>query len=77
MVTETKQQAPSKQDMQDLAKSLHAMQDEVWGFLRELSAPRGNVDLQDLWIDLEAVYTTCARAAGMVETMLSHKEVVA
>ena len=74
MLTETKQ-TPSRQDMQDLAKSLQAMQDGVWEFIRDLSAPRGNVDLQNLWIDLEAVYTTCARAAGMLETMLSHKEV--
>ena len=77
MLTESKQQAPSRQDMQDLAKSLHAMQDEALSFMRKMARTeiRRSTDGYALYNDLASVFSVCARAAGMLETVLSHKEV--
>jgi hypothetical protein len=76
MLNKSKKQTPSRQDMQDLAKSLHATQDEVWAVLREMGLTT-DTDLIALSEALDAAYSVCARAAGMLETVLSHKEVVA
>lgn len=77
MLTESKKQAPSRQDMQDLAKSLHAMQDEARSFMRKMAKTeiRRSTDEYALYDDLASVFAICARAAGMLETILSHKEV--
>ena len=73
MLTESKKQAPSRQDMQYLAKSLHAMQDEIHAVARLMED--NHVVAIGLWDSLRKAYTACEDAAGMLETVLSYKEV--
>ena len=75
MLTESKKQAPIRQDMQYLAKSLHAMQDEIQAVARRIEDD--HILAIALWDSLRKAYTACEDAAGMLETALSHKEVVA
>ena len=82
MLTESKKQAPrpSRQDMQDLAKSFHAMNREIGAVAmkmhdKETSHTMDGGDLFSLWESLYNAYNACEDAAGMLETILSHKEV--
>lgn len=74
MLNESKKQTPSKQDMEYLAKSLHAMQDEIQAVARQMGL-YFDPDHVALWDSLHKAYTGCQDAAGMLETVLSHKEV--
>ena len=81
MLTESKKQVPrpSKEDMEDLAKSFHAMNSNIGAVARKMHdqdiSYTMDGDIIALWSSLYKAYTACEDAAGMLETVLSHKEV--
>ena len=63
--------------MADLAKSFHAMNDEIGAVAMKARPDHSTMDsdIIALWSILYDAYNACEDAAGMLETILSHKEV--